>query len=112
MPLALFFAFKWEWGVSGLWFGFSIACVILDIGFYMIIQCANWEKVAYEISKRMEEEERLRREAVRHQLVASVGMSNSHSREMSKLLVASSNHLDDFSSLIQLNTKSMNKYRL
>jgi len=43
MPLALIFAFKIQMGVSGLWLGFSIASMILDIGFYFIINCTRWE---------------------------------------------------------------------
>lgn len=29
-------------GVSGLWLGFTIASMILDIGFYFIINCTPW----------------------------------------------------------------------
>ena len=51
-------------GVAGLWLGFSIASVVLDIGFYAIIKTTNWEKVAYLTSKRIEKEEKIRRAAV------------------------------------------------
>lgn len=37
LPLALFFGFKLELGIGGLWIGFTIASVVLDIGFYVII---------------------------------------------------------------------------
>eukprot|EP00347_Sterkiella_histriomuscorum_P002719 403367069 len=43
MPLALFFAFKIQMGVSGLWLGFTIASMILDLGFYFIINCTSWQ---------------------------------------------------------------------
>jgi hypothetical protein len=46
MPLALVLAFNAEMGIQGLWLGFSIACIILDIGFAMIISCPNWSKIA------------------------------------------------------------------
>jgi MATE family multidrug resistance protein len=46
MPLALCLAFNAEMGISGLWLGFSIACVILDVGFCMIISCPDWSKIA------------------------------------------------------------------
>jgi MATE family multidrug resistance protein len=42
MPLALYLCFKKEMGIAGLWGGFTIACIILDIGFAMIISCPNW----------------------------------------------------------------------
>ena len=43
MPIALVLCFVAKMGIAGLWLGFSIACVILDIGFAMIISCPNWE---------------------------------------------------------------------
>jgi MATE family multidrug resistance protein len=46
MPLALLLAFKADMGLAGLWLGFSIACIILDVGFAMIISCPNWEKIS------------------------------------------------------------------
>jgi hypothetical protein len=46
MPLALVLAFNAKMGIQGLWLGFSIACVILDIGFAMIIGCPDWTKIA------------------------------------------------------------------
>lgn len=46
MPLALHFAFRKEMMVTGLWTGFSIACVILDIGFCAIVSCPDWRKIA------------------------------------------------------------------
>ena len=42
MPLALVLAFYARMGITGLWLGFSIACIILDAGFAMIISCPNW----------------------------------------------------------------------
>lgn len=44
MPLALHFAFNKKMGVMGLWFGMAIACVILDIGFYVIIKIGFKQK--------------------------------------------------------------------
>jgi MATE family multidrug resistance protein len=37
MPLALNLAFKRDMNVTGLWLGFGIACIVLDIGFWIII---------------------------------------------------------------------------
>jgi len=48
---ALMLAFRRDLGVFGLWLGFSIACVILDAGFCVIIEYPDW----YAISKRMQE---------------------------------------------------------
>lgn len=42
MPLALVLAFYAKMGITGLWLGFSIACIILDGGFALIISCPNW----------------------------------------------------------------------
>lgn len=46
MPVALTLCFKQEMGIAGLWLGFTIACIILDIGFAMIISCPNWQKIS------------------------------------------------------------------
>lgn len=46
LPLALTFAFKHEMGVYGLWLGFAIACILLDIGLFFICECPNWSKIA------------------------------------------------------------------
>ena len=44
--MALCLAFKREMGVKGLWLGFSVACIVLDVGLTLIIECADWAKVA------------------------------------------------------------------
>ena len=49
LPLALTLAFKHELGVKGLWLGFSVACIILDIGLEAIIECCDWQKVALDM---------------------------------------------------------------
>ena len=46
MTLALVFAFVLHWGIVGLWAGFSIACIVLDIGFFFIICLPNWDEIA------------------------------------------------------------------
>ena len=43
MPLALAAAFKMDMGLTGLWAGFTIASMALDIGFYYIIEGTNWD---------------------------------------------------------------------
>ena len=65
MPLALWFGFKSDMGVSGLWLGFAIASVILDLGFYFIIRCTNWARVAYDMTKRMDKEEEVKKEIMK-----------------------------------------------
>jgi len=45
-PLALCLCFNGKMGIAGLWLGMTIACIILDVGFAMIISCPNWEKIA------------------------------------------------------------------
>ena len=45
-PLALAICFNGKMGIAGLWLGMTIACIVLDIGFAMIISCPNWEKIA------------------------------------------------------------------
>jgi MATE family multidrug resistance protein len=64
MPLALIFAFPLGWGVAGLWAGFTIACIVLDIGFAFIITCCNWNEIAEKSHAKMEEEERKRIAAI------------------------------------------------
>lgn len=46
MPLALVLCFKADMGIAGLWLGFSIACIILDVGFAFIISCPDWHEIA------------------------------------------------------------------
>jgi Na+-driven multidrug efflux pump len=53
MPLALAAAFMMNMGLTGLWSGFVIANVVLDVGFYFIIETTNWDKVAYLTHKRL-----------------------------------------------------------
>jgi hypothetical protein len=50
MPLSLILAFKYDYGVVGLWSGCSIAVVILDIGFFFIIVCCNWEAIGEKVA--------------------------------------------------------------
>jgi len=56
LPLALWLAFKKNMGVGGLWLGFSIACIILDIGFMCIIECPSWHRIASETQSRIDKE--------------------------------------------------------
>ena len=53
---ALMFAFKRDLGVYGLWLGFSIACIILDIGFACIIECPDWYRISKEMQKNIDME--------------------------------------------------------
>ena len=46
LPLALILAFSFEYGVAGLWVGFTIGSIILDIGFFFVIKCSDWNKIA------------------------------------------------------------------
>uniref|UniRef100_A0A7S3CJI4 Multidrug and toxin extrusion protein n=1 Tax=Strombidium rassoulzadegani TaxID=1082188 RepID=A0A7S3CJI4_9SPIT len=55
MPLALVLAFTAKMGIAGLWSGFSIACIILDVGFAMIISCPNWHEIAQKMRKAIEQ---------------------------------------------------------
>lgn len=51
MPLALVFAFICKWGIMGLWAGFTIACVILDVGLFMIIYIPDWHKISEKVKE-------------------------------------------------------------
>jgi len=46
MPLALVLCFTAKMGIQGLWLGFSIACIVLDIGFAFIIIVPNWQEIS------------------------------------------------------------------
>lgn len=48
---ALCLAFRRDMGVYGLWLGFSIACVILDLGFVVIIEYPDWYKISKDMQK-------------------------------------------------------------
>lgn len=56
LPLALWLAFGKDKGVYGLWLGFSIACIVLDTGFLMIIECPNWNAIAEKVSKQIDKD--------------------------------------------------------
>lgn len=56
MPLALCLAFRRNKGVYGLWLGFSIAAFILNLGYFMIIECSNWSKISEKIQKKIDKE--------------------------------------------------------
>ena len=58
LPLALTLAFKHEMGVKGLWFGFSVACIILDIGLECIIECCDWEQVAKDMQTKIDQDQK------------------------------------------------------
>ena len=47
-------------GVFGLWLGFSIACIVLDLGFLMIIECPSWSKISQKIQKQIDKEKLLK----------------------------------------------------
>lgn len=55
MPLALVLAFTAKMGIVGLWLGYSIACIILDIGFAFIITCPDWTRIGEQMRLRLEE---------------------------------------------------------
>lgn len=52
--MALHFAFNKRLGIKGLWLGYTIACVILDLGFAVIILKPNWNKIAENLKKAVE----------------------------------------------------------
>ena len=56
LPAALWLAFGRDKGVFGLWLGFSIACVILDLGFLVIIECPNWHNLSVKIQEQIDQE--------------------------------------------------------
>ena len=55
MPLALVLAFTAKMGIVGLWLGYSIACIILDIGFAFIITCPDWGRIGEQMRERLEQ---------------------------------------------------------
>lgn len=56
LPMALYFAFYVKMGVKGLWLGFTIACIILDIGFWMIINCPDWYLISTQMREKVRKE--------------------------------------------------------
>lgn len=54
-PLALCICFNGKMGIAGLWLGMTIACIILDVGFAMIISCPNWKLIADKMRKTLED---------------------------------------------------------
>ena len=62
--MALVFAFVLDWRIGGLWFGFFIACLVLDIGYQCIISCGSWEAIAKRVKSRMEEDQKRKEDAM------------------------------------------------
>jgi len=56
LPLALWFAFSKSKGVCGLWLGFAIACVVLDMGYLCIIECPDWRKISERMQQKIDKE--------------------------------------------------------
>ena len=50
LPFSLYLAFPLKQGIQGLWLGFSISCIILDIGFAIIIACPDWNGIALKMT--------------------------------------------------------------
>ena len=55
MPLALLLCFKADMGIVGLWLGFTIASIILDFGFCLIISCPNWNEISKKIRSQVDD---------------------------------------------------------
>lgn len=53
LPIASVFAFKLNMGIKGLWLGMTIGCIILDAGFWAIIQCPDWNKIAEDMAAKI-----------------------------------------------------------
>lgn len=60
--MALGFGFHYEMGVAGLWLGYSIASICLDLGFWAIINWCDWYEIADNLQKQLEKEKSVRKE--------------------------------------------------
>jgi MATE family multidrug resistance protein len=49
LPLSVYLAFNCNGGLYGLWLGFTIANMILDIGFTIIIVYPDWQQIAFKL---------------------------------------------------------------
>ena len=56
LPLALWLAFNNEMGLSGLWLGFLIACLLIDIGLLIMIECADWQKISAKMETQIDKQ--------------------------------------------------------
>ena len=56
LPLALWLAFNHGMGLFGIWLGFSITCIIINIGLLMIIECSNTPKITAKMQKQLDKE--------------------------------------------------------
>jgi Na+-driven multidrug efflux pump len=52
MPASLLGVFYFEKGIEGLWWGPTIAIIFNSCFYYVIINKANWNKIAEEVQKR------------------------------------------------------------
>jgi len=55
LPLGLLFAFKYDLRVLGLWYGLAIAVTVQMLFFISVILKANWQEIANQSGKVMED---------------------------------------------------------
>ena len=104
MPWALTQAFKKEKGVYGLWFGFSIACIALDIGLFAICECPSWEKIAKEMQQHIDKTQKQKivdskTPLSKEEYAANVAMTPEAKRlirQKSLSKISSSSKIDDY----------------
>ena len=56
LPLSLLFAFYLETGVIGLWYGFTLSQVVLDLGYLFICECPDWYRIAQKMQEKIDKE--------------------------------------------------------
>ena len=66
LPLSLLFTFWLDKGVIGLWYGFTIAEIVMDIGYMMICECPDWDKIAQEMQARIDKENTRKETSLEH----------------------------------------------
>lgn len=58
LPLSILFTFYLDYGVLGLWYGFTLSQVVLDIGYLMICECPDWHRIAEEMQAKIDKEKK------------------------------------------------------
>ena len=58
IPCAYLFGFKLEMGLPGMWYGYSIGILVLNLMYgYLIVTDSDWDAISKRVQEEMQEEE-------------------------------------------------------
>ena len=54
LPSAYIIAIRYEFGINGLWYGFAIGLLVINISYIFLIKSANWDTIVLDIQNTIE----------------------------------------------------------